>query len=181
MNILRNRKVLGTILGTILFISCLMYFTYAYYVWQSESKVINISITDNGGKSTCDMGPDIDVVNIGPVLDYNDGVWANFNVNNKTNSDNTIDVILNISSISNSLQNETFKYKLFKDGSVIASGDFENFVEDTDNVIAEDILIEIGVDYDFDFVVYIDGSIYNENSMQSSKLNSTLKVGNCIG
>ena len=43
---MNKRKILGTILGAIMYGVCILYFTYAYYVWRSEETPLSFGIED---------------------------------------------------------------------------------------------------------------------------------------
>ena len=182
-----KRKVIGTVIGSIFFICCILYFTYAYYNWQSENTLVNLSIEDASIK--CTLGPDVNVNNIGPVLNYQDGVKATFSVENSTSESNTISISLDITSITETLLVESFKYKLVQDTSggtdfdydnPVTEGNFSTFVVGS-NLIKSDVSVAGNSTYSFQFIVYIDGNIYNNNNMQQNSLNSSLTLGNCSG
>ena len=73
---LNKRKVLGTIIGVLIWSICVLFFTYAYYEWKSTNTSVVIGIEDVTMK--CLPGTDVNVNNICPVLDYRDGVKSNF-------------------------------------------------------------------------------------------------------
>lgn len=183
---LDKRKVFGTIIGAIVFICCVLFFTYAWYQWQSTNT--NVLITIDDPLTECILGPDVNVSNIGPVLDYQDGVKAEFSVeNNTTTSANSVSLSLNITSISNTLLVESFRYVLVRDTNggtnydyttPVASGDFSDFIVGT-NVITSSLSIAASKTYSFLFIVYIDGTIYNGQDMQENSMNSSLVLGNC--
>lgn len=111
---LDKRKILGTILGLLIFGACATYFTFAWYQWQSENTNVVFTIEDDNGLTKCEPGPDVNVENIGPVLDYNDGVFTTFQVENKNDSVSTFSIGLDITSIGESLLVESFRYILLK-------------------------------------------------------------------
>ena len=41
-----TRKLIGTIVGSIAFICCIIFMTYAFYTWRSENLVVNKNIVD---------------------------------------------------------------------------------------------------------------------------------------
>lgn len=185
MKLFNDRRVLGTVLGTFLFICCLLFFTYAYYVWRSDNTLMNITISDF--YLNCVNGPDVNVSNIGPVLNYQDGVEAEFTVSNPSNDSGFFNVVLNITSISDNLKVGSFKYKLVKDNTggtnydynnPVVEGNFEDFVIGENNV-ADNISVAGNSSYSFQFIVYIDGNMYNSNNMQDNSLVAGLEFGNC--
>ena len=74
------RKVVGTVIGIVIFVSCAFYFTYAWYQWKSGNSTVDLTIKD--GSVECSSGPSVDVKNIGPVLNISDGVKTSFSVKN---------------------------------------------------------------------------------------------------
>ena len=87
-----KRKVIGTVIGIIFFISCLAYFTYAWYEWRSGNNTVNLTIKDSTANEflKCTFGPEVNVKNIGPVLNVSDGVKTNFTVKNEGEETATI-------------------------------------------------------------------------------------------
>ena len=179
------RKVLGTIIGGIIFLSCILFFTYAYYNWRSENTTVGFDIEDASLK--CISGPSVNVHNIGPVLNYQDGVKAIFSVNNNKSGNATVSLSLDITSISDTLLVESFKYKLVQDvnggnnfdySNPIVEGNFSTFQVGT-NLIKSDVTVGSNAIYSYQFIVYIDGTMYNPENMQQNSLNSILVIGNC--
>ena len=85
---------------------CILFFTYAYYEWKSTNTSVVIGIEDVTMK--CLPGTDINVNNIGPVLDYRDGVKSNFSIQNEMDKSMAIDLRLDIEFISDSLLTKSF-------------------------------------------------------------------------
>ena len=122
-----KRKTVGTIFGIILFICCVLFVTYAWYVWKSGYININASIVE--GNSDVNFSPDVlevNASNIGPILDYTDSnyyttankgkylAYADFSATNEGEINYKISAVLNIASISDNLIDNDFKYILFK-------------------------------------------------------------------
>lgn len=186
LNSLKNldmRKVIGTIVGSIIFLACIAFFTYAFYNWRSENTLVNLGIQESVDVEFT-MGPDVNVENIGPVLDYNDGVKATFTANNSASSAVNLFVSLDISSITDTLLVESFKYKLLKDTSggtsyttEVVSGDFSTFGVGRNSITTTETIAADST-YSYLFVVYIDGNMANNLNMRDSSLVSTLIVSN---
>lgn len=184
---LDKRKLIGAVIGTVVFISCVLFFTYAYYNWKSSNTLVSFDITD-ANTVECLPGPDVNVINIGPVLNYQDGVKAEFSATNNSSANITFSLTLDITSISNTLLVESFKYKLVQDKKggtdydydhPVVEGNFSKFKVGS-NLIKEDITTGAKATYTYQFIVYIDGTMYNNTNMQQNSLNSNLVLGDCI-
>ena len=181
-NHIDSRKVLGTVIGGIFFLVCILFFTYAYYVWRSPQNTV-VSFTIQDASKVCEMGPNVDVENIGPILDYNDGVTATFEMENLSSDTETFSLSLEITSITDTLLVDSFKYILLV-GDVGGTtytetgiaGSFTDFVVGT-NLISDSISIASKTSKSYKFIVYIDGTVYNNENMQQNSLNSNLVVG----
>ena len=180
------RKVVGTVIGIVIFISCAFYFTYAWYQWKSGNSTVDLTIKD--GSVECSSGPSVDVKNIGPVLNISDGVKTSFSVKNTGSVDATLGLVLGISSISDSLKTESFKYALYQDttgsnqfdytATPLLTGNFSE-MKIGKNILSRDLTIAKNSTSSFQFVVYIDGNMPNDSSMMNSSLTSQILYGNC--
>ena len=180
------RKVVGTVIGIIIFISCAFYFTYAWYQWKSDNSTVDLTIKD--GSVECSSGPSVDVKNIGPVLNISDGVKTSFSVKNTGSVNVTLTLGLNITSISDSLKTESFKYALYQDttgsnqfdytATPLLTGNFSKMVIGN-NTLSTSLTIGKNSTSSFQFVVYIDGNMPNDSSMMNSSLSSMITYGNC--
>ena len=111
-----QKKLLGTIVGIILFLGCALFFTYAWYEWRSEETNVDLVIQEEA-QMTCNPGPNVNVQNIGPVLSLVDGVKADFTVSNNGQESADFALYLDITSISVSLLVPSFKYALVVDAT----------------------------------------------------------------
>ena len=183
-----KRKIIGGFVGIILFMCCVTYFTYAFYQWKSGNSDVNLTIKDSTGGGECSNGPNVDVSNIGPVLNVSDGVKANFSVKNKSSSSISLTLGLKITSISNPLRVESFKYALYQDTTgndtfdystnPILSGDFSK-MSVGDNTLSTTLTVDKESTYSFQFIVYIDGNMENASSMMNSSLSASITYGDC--
>ena len=156
-----KRKILGTIIGLLMYSALTIFLTYAWYEWKSTNTNVVFTIED-GQSSICEPGPDVNVENIGPVLDYNDGVGTTFQVENKGDTETNFSVQLNITSISDSLLTSSFKYILLKGDytgnnyePTNITGDFSEFQIGT-NTISNSVPIESKSNHTYKLMVYID-------------------------
>ena len=185
---INNRKVIGTIIGLIIFISCAFYFTYAFYQWKSGNSDVNLTIKDGSSGGECYNGPNVNVSNIGPVLNVRDGVKATFSVKNQNSSSISLTLGLRITSISNPLRVESFKYAVYQDttgsdtfdydANPILSGNFSK-MSVGDNTLSTALTVEKESTYSFQFIVYIDGNMENTSSIMNSSLSASITYGNC--
>ena len=187
-----KRKVIGTVIGIIFFISCLAYFTYAWYEWRSGNNTVNLTIKDSTANEflKCTFGPEVNVKNIGPVLNVSDGVKTNFTVKNEGEETATISLGINIESISSKLLESSFKWALFKNetgqssfdysNSPLLSGNFSNLSIGNNN-LSSSLTIVGKSTYSFQFIVYIDGNVPNPESMMQGSMNAVISYGECNG
>ncbi len=182
-----KKKLIGFILGLIMFSITVTSLTYAYYSWQSANTDITFNINDQ--YFYCETDIDSSINNLSPVLDYKDGALYKFKVNNVANKNTTFSVTMNIESIDEVLKHESFKYKLMVDktnGSnncqtgasgceEVASGNFSN-VHVGNNTLVPSINLPNNSRYEYYFFMYIDGNMSNPSGMQSASMVSTLGV-----
>lgn len=180
-----SRKLLGTLVGTVVFVGFILFFTYAYYNWKSDNANVILGIKDLS--TQCKVGTAVDATNIGPVLNYKDGAKFNFTIENGTSEASVVPVTLNITSISENLLVDSFKYALVRDvnggtnydyTNPIKTGNFTKFKVGS-NVIDTGLTVNGNKTYSYQFIVYIDGNVYNNSNMQDNKLVGSLNLGNC--
>lgn len=179
------RKFFGTVLGGVLFLGCVLFFTYAYYSWKSENTSVILGIEELS--TSCELGTGVNTTNIGPVLDYKDGSKFNFIVQNGTSSSSTVPLTLNITSISSNLLVDSFKYILVRDANGGTNYDYDTPIKMGDfaslkvgsNVIDTGLVVDANKTYSYQFIVYIDGNMYNNSNMQENSLVGSLELGDC--
>ena len=103
--------------------------TYAWFTWKSSSNTnVTLSI-GNLADVTFTSGPDINISNLAPVYNYTDGVSTTFVMkNNSTTNNLNYEIKLDVTSISNELKSESFKYTLLKDNKVVKTGNLKDAV-----------------------------------------------------
>ena len=181
-----KRKVIGTVIGIIVFVSFALYFTYAWYEWRSSNNTVNLTIKDSSVE--CTNGPSVEVKNIGPVLSLKDGVKASFNIKNTGNEEINLTLGLNITSISSFLRVASLKWAVIRDitgegafdytSSPVLSGNFNNLSVGS-NTLSTALKVAANSTYSFQFIVYIDGNIPNPETMMEGALNATITYGDC--
>ena len=124
-------------------------------------------------------GNDIIANNIGPVLNYEDGEITEFTIINNAENEQQAKFYLDISEISDSLKEESFKYLLqtSTDGTNYVTYKEGNFTSATigELIISEDEILPSGRTY-YRFIIYIDGNMENPTSMMNNNLKATFNV-----
>ena len=158
--------------------------TFALKLWTSTN---NTELTFRIGEYstegiTCKSGEDITVSNIGPVFDYEkDGEVITFRAVAASSNTTPLNVSFNISTITDNLKEESFKYVLLSstDNSTFneeLKGDFSNISNGTSIDLIEDKVITKTTYYKL--IIYIDGNIENLISMQNGSLTGNVEM--CI-
>ena len=171
----------GLILTLVISIICISAIaTYAWFTWSSPN---NTELTLTIGELAdvkFDTGDDINVNNIGPVLNYlNDGEMTTFSFRNKSELELFTNVDLNVTNLPDELKEESFKYVLLSSSDnthfeEIASGNFK----DKDNGVVSILSLypaQVGETY-FKFIIYIDGNMENPIDMMGKSFSATLEV-----
>ena len=94
-NLVISKKKRNLIIGISLsLIIMIIGTTYAYFTWQSSNNpLVNITVEDMADV-VFKVGNDIDITDIGPVLDYNDGEITEFYIKKKI--EDNLDLSINI-------------------------------------------------------------------------------------
>ena len=146
--------------------------TYAWFTWGSTN---NTNLTMSIGTSSDVIfknGNDISTNKLAPVFNYTDGEKTSFIITNKSTTSFSYRISLNITSIDNELKNNTLKYKLVSNNTIITEGDFSN-IENT-NKLYEGELSKGNISYIF--YLYIDGNEENDLNMINKSLVGTITV-----
>ena len=185
---MNRRKVIGAILGLILFSITVISITYAYYSWRSSNTDITFSIDDS--YFYCETDIDSSVSSLAPTNDYRNGSVQTFHVNNVGRSDTTFSLSMNITSISDVLKDESFKYKLMLDptnGSkncastsedgctLVGEGNFSE-VHTGLNTLVQSLNLPNNTRYQYYFFMYLDGTMENPTGIQNGSMESSLGV-----
>ena len=161
------------------FILILIGTTYAYFSWQSTNNpIVNINVEDLGNV-IFKGGNDINITNIGPVLDYNDGEITEFYIKKKI--DNNLDININITPtiLPDSLKDESFKVKLLSSTDNITYTEIkeDNFKDKETNIKFTLSTTELTnkLTY-FKIIFYIDGNMLNSNNMQGQSFEARIDI-----
>ena len=172
-----NTIILGLILSIIAVASIT---TYAWFTWSSPNDTNLILTIGDLADVKFDEGNDINVENIGPVLNYlNDGEITTFSFRNKAEVELYTNISLNITNLPNELKEESFKYVLLSSSdnnnfNEVASGNFKDKSNGSIPILEND-LASLGTTY-FKFIIYIDGNMENPISMMGQSFSATLEV-----
>ncbi len=179
MDTTNNKRKL--ILSLVLLTSVVLLGTFAWYVWSSkENTSMNVTIGELADV-TFKTGVDINITNLSPSFNYDDGALTEFSIKKKkdlTTELNT-NIYLDITSISDTLKSSAFKYELLSssDGntySSVASGNFQDASVGKLNIITNTPLADNRTYYKL--YIWIDGNEENDTSMQSSSMKGVLNV-----
>ncbi len=161
------------------FILILIGTTYAYFSWQSTNNpLVDITVEDIADV-IIKGGNDINITNIGPVLDYNDGEITEFYIKKKI--ENNLDLTINIipTLLPDNLKEESFKLKLLSSNDNITYNEISeiNFKDkEQDNVYKLSIIdLNQNITY-YKIIFYIDGNMYNPNTMKSNNFKAKIDV-----
>ena len=161
------------------FILILIGTTYAYFSWQSTNNpLVNITVEDIGDV-IFKGGNDINITNIGPVLDYNDGEITEFYIKKKM--DNNLDININITPtiLPDSLKDESFKVKLLSSTDNITYTEIkeDNFKDKETNIKFTLSTTELTnkLTY-FKVIFYIDGNMLNSNNMKGQSFRARIDI-----
>ena len=179
MDTTNNKRKL--ILSLVLLTSVVLLGTFAWYVWSSKDNTsMNVTIGDLADVSF-KTGNDINVTNLSPSFNYDDGALTEFSIRKKKGltTDLYTNIYLDITSISDTLKSPSFKYELLSssDGNTynnVSSGNFQDASIGKLNILVDTPLTD-GKTY-YKLYIWIDGNEENNTSMQSSSMKGVLNV-----
>ena len=150
--------------------------TYAWFTWKSPSNTnVTLSI-GNLADVTFTSGPDINISNLAPVYNYTDGVSTTFVMkNNSTTNNLNYGIKLDVTSISNELKNESFKYTLLKDNKVVQTGNLKNAVNGKTLTLNTGLLAK-GSTSNYKLYFWIDGNMENNSNMMNKSLVGKINI-----
>ena len=155
--------------------------TLAWIVWSSKDNTkMNVTIGDLADVSF-KTGNDININNLSPSFNYDDGVLTEFSIRKKKGLTAELngEIYLDITSISNELKNDSFKYVLLSssDGNTyneVISSSFKDASVGKLSIVTDSPLTD-GKTY-YKFYIWIDGNNENNETMQGKSLKGTLNV-----
>lgn len=165
------------IIFILIFILLIATGTYAWLTWSSSDSTRMILTVGEAADVVFDEGNSINAVDLSPAFTPRDGKNTTFSIIKNKNALSTnigYTISLNISSISEELKSNNFKYVLTKDGTEVTSGNFSVASANSTINIYSDTLSASRVDYEF--IIYIDGNVENNTNMMNKKLTGTINV-----
>ena len=155
--------------------------TLAWIVWSSKDNTkMNVTIGDLADVSF-KTGNDINISNLSPSFYYDDGALTEFSIRKKKGLTTTLNtnIYLDITSISDELKNDSFKYVLLSssDGNTyneVISSSFKDASIGKLSIVTDSPLTD-GKTY-YKFYIWIDGNNENNETMQGKSLKGTLNV-----
>jgi len=156
--------------------------TYALVVWGSEEDTsVSVRVGDTFGVYF-EEGPNINVSDMGPVLDYEkDGESTHFIVTNTTTETASINGYLKVTGISDELKREDFKYAVMSTTDnikeeenpqyeLVSEGDFSKVQTDDSIPLFKNENVTTASPVTYKVILYIDGNVENPISMQEKEL-----------
>ena len=177
-----KKKYIKIALIFICIISITLIGTYALKLWSSTD---NTELTFRIGEyqtdsMICKASEDITVSNIGPVFDYmKDGEVIPFTVLASSTNEEKLFINFNISSITDNLKEESFKYILLSsidkvNYNEVVKGNFLNINNnDTLELISNYVINKTTY---YKLIIYIDGNMENPISMQNGSITGNIEV-----
>ena len=175
-NINEKSKIVKLMISIIILIVIALVGTYALTIWRSqENTELTLRIGDISG-FYCTKGDNIEISNIGPIFDYTiDGESTTFSVDNQTNEVAKVSVKFHITTLTDNLKEDSFKYVLMTnvDNSsytVYTEGNFKDVTNGSSITLLDNYEVALSSKVSFKLVIYIDGNMENPITMQGGSL-----------
>jgi len=168
---MKNKKLIILIVSLVILI---LGVTYAGYQWVSSNNT-NIATITNGIYVIFNGGADITGANLVPTLTKEEGIEKEMTVKMLTqDKTSTMNLYLNINSIGSGLTLTTeFKWALYKENTLVNSGDFYG-KQATDTItLASNQTVTTTLDTYY-LYIWIDGTIDNSTDIMNQSFNFTL-------
>ena len=172
----KKKNIYNILIIVVFMIMIILGATYALTLWRStENTELTLRIGDISG-IYCEVGEPINISNIGPVFDYEkDGEVITFSIDNQTNEVTKTSATFNITTISDNLKEDSFKYKLLYSTDnttyeLLKEGAFKDSTNNSKIELLENYDISISQKVHFKLIIYIDGNMENPVSMRSGSL-----------
>ena len=172
----KKKNIYNMLIIVVFMIMIILGATYALTIWRStENTELTLRIGDISGVY-CEVGDPINISNLGPVFDYEkDGEVITFSIDNQTNEVTKTSATFNITTISDNLKEDSFKYKLLYSTDnttyeLLKEGTFKDSTNNSKIELLENYDIAISQKVHFKLVIYIDGNMENPNDMRSGSL-----------
>ncbi len=172
-----KKKFIITIL-IVLIITIIAVSTLAFFTWNSPNTTLTLEVGEYSDV-IFQEGNDIIANNIGPVLNFEDGEITEFMIVNNSVDEQKLNINLNITDISETLKEESFKYllQISSDGTNYTTYKEGNFINANIGkfIITSEFVLPSNTSY-YRFIIYIDGNMENPISMMNNYLEATLEV-----
>lgn len=172
------RNTIGIILGVIVFVLSVFAFTYSWLTWKSnELYRTGVNFTTSGPSSECISYSTSQSGNskLLPVGDRRRGYITTINVSQTCDTDLYVDFKLKLTTLDSGLKDESFKYVLMGETSVIGEGNFlDKRQGETITIATHQLLTDTPVSYRF--YLWIDGNLDNSDDMQNKNYEFDLNV-----
>ena len=175
-NVSKKKNIYNILIIVVFMIMIILGATYALTLWRStENTELTLRIGDISG-IYCEVGDPINISNIGPVFDYEkDGEVLTFSIDNQTNEVTKTSATFNITTISDNLKEDSFKYKLLYSTDnttyeLLKEGTFKDSTNNSKIELLENYDVAISQKVHFKLIIYIDGNMENPISMRSGSL-----------
>ena len=169
-------KIVKLMISVIILIVIALVGTYALTIWRStENTELTLRIGDISG-FYCTKGDNIEINNIGPIFDYTiDGESTTFSIDNQTNETANVTVKFHITTITDNLKEESFKYVLMTNTNnssytVYTEGNFKDVTNSSNITLLDNYEVGLSTRVSFKLVIYIDGNMENPITMQGGSL-----------
>ncbi len=169
-------KIVKLMIIVIILIVIALVGTYALTIWRSqENTELTLRIGDISG-IYCETGDPVNISNLGPIFDYEiDGEVITFSIDNQTNEVVKTSATFNITTITDNLKEESFKYKLLYSTNnttyeLLKEGNFKDVTNGSKIELLENYDVAISQKIHFKLIIYIDGNMENPITMQGGSL-----------
>lgn len=175
----RKIKLIGTVLGVVLFIFLVAGFTYAYLEVRTEK-----TLTTGSGKLSIDYAivQDIESSALSPSTSKSGGLHGQVKAKLSTGSvPGMFNLYITPSAISSGLtSNEVLKYEVYKNenntSSLIKSGNFKNATVGTSINIANSKLSDSSKYTFFDIYIWLDNSLVTSSSVINQSFSAEISA-----
>ena len=179
-----NSKVIGMVIGILLFALLMAGITYAWYSWSTNSDEETLIATEVGVVTVkYDAGPNIIGKELNPVNDKTLGIIKGITVKSDSQNVNktVFDLYLDINRLDEGLKHSSFKYELYKSKNLVTYGSFDNLITkecNNDSNIQHIVLLseeEITTELsNYVLYIWIDGTVDNPSTMQKQNFEFSL-------
>ena len=175
-NVNDKSKIVKLMIFVIILIVIALVGTYALTIWRSiENTELTLRIGDISG-IYCETGDPINISNLGPIFDYEiDGEAITFSIDNQTNEVVKTSATFNITTLTDNLKEESFKYKLLYSTNnttyeLLKEGNFKDVTSGSKIELLENYDVAISQKVHFKLIIYIDGNMENPITIQGGSL-----------